>query len=196
MYVMDKYTVLVENKRSLIGGSAIFILLLFLVLGGDDVETSAGEINMPIALEQQEKPREEPARRILGAEKANMDEKLADPFSIAHLTREEMEQAKLAAEAKQKEDRLRETQPAVRSPVPAAVVQAEDKAEESHDNVEKGMTLQGIVRGEHGSMAILKSGNKNMIAAVGETVGGRTIKEIVSNEVRFDDGGSVGIQTP
>ena len=58
------------------------------------------------------------------------------------------------------------------------------------------MTLQGIVRGEHGSMAILRFGNKHMIAAVGETVDGRTIKEIVSNEVRFDDGGSVGIQTP
>ncbi|MBR6268331.1 MAG: hypothetical protein IKR28_08390 [Selenomonadaceae bacterium] len=193
---VDKYTVLVENKRSLIGGSAIFIVLLFLVMGGDDVETSAGEITMPIALEQQEKPRVEPSRRILGAEKANMDEKLADPFSIAHLTREEMEQAKLAAEAKQKEDRLRETQPAVRSPVPEAVLQVEDKAEEGHDNGEKGMTLQGIVRGEHGSMAILRFGNKNMIAAVGETVDGRTIKEIVSNEVRFDDGGSVGIQTP
>ncbi|HCB93800.1 MAG TPA: hypothetical protein DEP57_08360, partial [Selenomonas sp.] len=72
---VDKYTVLVENKRSLIGGSAIFIVLLFLVMGGDDVETSAGEITMPIALEQQEKPRVEPSRRILGAEKANMDEK-------------------------------------------------------------------------------------------------------------------------
>ena len=195
MYQVDKYTALMENKRSLIVGGVIFVLLLFMLLGGDDMETSAGEINMPVASEQQERPRAASPRRILGAEKANMEEKLADPFSIAHLTREEMEQAKLAAEQKQMEDMKREVQPAAQIQVPMVAAQAHE-AREGRDNEDEGITLLGIVRGEHGGMAILKYGKKSMTVAVGETVGGRTIKEISSDEVRFDDGGCLRIQMP
>lgn len=194
MYEMDKYATLMENKRILIAGSAIFILFLLLIFGGDDVETSAGEITMPSALEQQEKSRAESPRRILGAEKANLDEKLADPFSVAHLTREEMEQVKLAAERKQREDMRLKEQPEVQ--VPIATVQREDKSEGNDGNKVKSMMLQGIVKGEHGSMAIFTCGDKSMTVAVGETVGGRTVREIGSKEVSFEDGGRISLQTP
>lgn len=195
MHIVDKYTEISGHKRLLIGACSALIVLLIIFLGGEDTEISAGEISAPPALEQKEKPRAAPARKILGTEKAALEEKLADPFSIAHLTREEMEQAKLAAEAKQRADLQR--QEYVQEPAVIHEVIKDDRAgEKENANGKKEVVLQGIVKGEHGGMAILKLGDKSVTAAAGEAVGGRTISEIDSNEVKFDDGGSIKLQVP
>ncbi len=189
MYGEDNYAILKENKKMLTGGAMIFLLLLIVIFGGDETETSAGEITMPIEAEQIEKPKKERPRKIIGAEKANGVEKLADPFSIAHLTRDEMAQAREAAELKQREDMQLLEHQETQQAQPSGEALSQTKKPE--DN---GIVLQGIVKGRNGRMAILKYGEMNVTAVVGENIGGHVLTEIRDNEVILDNGEKLQMQ--
>ena len=194
MYGEDKYAILKEKRRWILSGFLICGLLFFL-LCEDEAEPSAGEIMMPnemSEMSQQEMHEKAPMQRILGAEKAAKGEKLADPFSIAHLTREEMEQAKLAAEARQEESKTA-SQPAEPLPMLTETPMAAE-TREIPDN--RKISLQGIVMGEHGRMAILQQADKSVSVAPGEKVGERIVAEIGEREVVFADGERIVMQIP
>jgi len=188
----DIYIVLKDRKKLLLGGSIVIFSWIFFLSGGE-TEISAGEIVQPPVTAKQDSGKESKSHRILGMEKVRMGEKLADPFSIAHLTREETEQARQEAERKQQQD-IRERELEVPRILPETSAEEPDIP---HRTVkDNGLSLQGIVTGKYGRMAILKRGKENLSAAVGDEVDGRILKEIGEKEVLFDDGQRIMMQMP
>ena len=190
----DKYAVLKEKRKWLLGGLLIGTVLFFL-LDGEEAEPSAGEVTVSAPATRQEAHRTAVPKRILGAEKAAQGESLADPFSIAHLTREEMEQAKLVSESRQQEGGRERPQTEfvpMKTESPKAMVKQEQKEKKKED----GISLQGIVTGEHGRMAILKQDGKSVSIAVGEKIGERILTEIGDRGVVFADGERMTMQIP
>ncbi len=190
MFGMDKDTLGKEKHIAVMGACSICLLILILFAGGEEGEISAGEVSVPEApaADCQVKT----STRILGADQAAHLEKLADPFSPAHLTREEMEQAGIETELQiqeRAEARL-ERQKAQNISV------AEESRQEGSFLPESESVLQGIIHGEHGAIAIFRQGENSISLCVGEKLGEMTLTEIRRGEVLFDHGERMILEVP
>ncbi len=192
MFEKDKSFVWGEKKRIILVICFACSLFLLFAAGSEEQEISAGAVTVPA---EENKAREEKSivsHRILGAEKAALNETLSDPFSIAHLTREEKAQAKLSAEKQWKEEKQKSSAGIdVYTEQVFSDNQIKGAAEE-----EKTVILQGIVSGERGRLAIFRMGDSTVCLGVGEKLGDRTLTEIGRAEAGFDNGEHVYLKIP
>ncbi len=190
MFGEDKNSFLEEKRYVIPGICSICLLLLFVTAGGEEGEISAGAVSVPEVAGNVQPAKAD--HRILGAEKAAQNERLADPFSPAHLTRDETEQAGRAAE-----EQMKRQAAAVREIPEVPVIPRGETAGKSR-TVEKDreIVLQGIVHGEHGAMAIFRQGSGSVSLCVGEKLGERILTEIRREEVLFDNGEHMSLKVP
>ena len=203
-----------EHRRTVYGCATALLAALALLLGWEGPETSAGNVAEVSSffpdMEQTEQmenatgagkraatfsPSGEESRwrerKIRGAEKAALGETLTDPFSMRHETREEAKARRsTAGQPAVSEQRVA---PPAAARLPGASLKA---AEAEHPAPVEEIRLQGIVTGEHGSIAIIKKGDKTCSLAVGERLDGRTISSIGKREVSFEDGETISLTLP
>ena len=177
-----------EKRQAVVLGICMVVLTLALLFGGEEDELSAGEMGTPAtqAGHETEAIRETVApKRILGAAKAVKSSALADPFSVLHPTRKEMEQA------------------AVPTALPVAEQAAQGTAvvPSSHGEPPESIKapvfeLKGIVKGGGGGIAILKRGEMTHSLQAGEPLGDVQVEEIGDTYVLLSNGMRLELQMP
>ncbi len=177
-----------KEKRQIVAlGVCMAVLTLAMLFGGGEDELSAGEMGMPeqAAYPAAEQEKADAPKRILGAAKAAKSSALADPFSLLHPTRKEMEQAASAA-----------------PPVEAAPMASETAAvpvisEEPMKSAELPVfELKGIAKGGGGGIAILKHGGMTHSLQAGESLGDVRVEEIADNYVLLSNGMRLELRMP
>lgn len=177
-----------EKRQAVVLGICMVVLTLALLFGGEEDELSAGEMGTPAtqAGHETEAIRETAApKRILGAAKAVKSSALADPFSILHPTRKEMEQAVVPAALPVAEQAAQGT--------PAAPVSQEEPPESIKAPV---FELKGIAKGGGGGIAILKHGEMTHSLQAGEPLGDVQVEEIGDTYVLLSNGMRLELQMP
>lgn len=177
-----------EKRQAAVLGICMVVLTLALLFGGEEDELSAGEMGTPAtqAGHETEAIRETAApKRVLGAAKAVKSSALADPFSVLHPTRKEMEQAAVPAVLPAVEQ---EAQGTAAAPV---------SQEELPESIEAPVfELKGIVKGGDGGIAILKRGEMTHSLQAGEALGDVQVEEIGDAYVLLSNGMRLELQMP
>ncbi len=192
MFAEDKSFLWKEKKRIIPVICFACSLFLLSAAGSEEQEISAGAVTAPAEEGNVREMKPIASHQILGAEKAALNETLSDPFSLAHLTREEKIQAKQAAAQQIQEDVQR---PEAGIDTRTEQVLFDNQIKETVEK-EETVTLQGIISGERGRLAIFRMGNSTVCLGVGEKLGNRILTVIGKGEAGFDNGEHVYLELP